>query len=212
MRTAALYIASAIAIVNSFRRPLARNSIGPSGWQHSQIGAWSFWQRLLPRNFALALAVLIDSALFGGLNASIKVLGLYGQICVTVYDLREGSERGKIRDDVAARISAVLQTKISGLQKLRKIRPRSDCIKPGEIGFDRQFMLALYVKYEAIEVDGKKYSLVIIGGSSPNAAGAFADYDLHPIAIVQQGVVSERTIEEKLVEYVDRNLVSTLRP
>jgi hypothetical protein len=211
MLTAALYIAGTTAIVNSFRRALARNGIAPSGWQSSQVKARQFSQKPQLRKPTLVVAVLIGAAFFSEVNASMTVLSVYGQICVTVYDLRDEGQ-GRIRDDIAKSITSELQIKVSALQGLRKIRARPDCIKPGEDGFDRQLQLALYVKHQMVDLDGGKLNVVIIGGGSPNAGGLFADYDFQPIVIFQRDSVSDKTIEEKLIEYVDRNLVSTLRP
>jgi hypothetical protein len=177
---------------------------------HRSLRQLRSWQKVFATGRALVLTMSITFLSTGDASATTNFFDLFGSVCVAVHSIENGS-RAKLRDDIGARIVPVLLDKIRVIQKFRTIRSRPDCLKPDALGFERQLMLELYVKLQIVDFENKNLKLAIIGGYAPNAGGLFADYELQPMVILKTPTISDDEIDRKLIEYVERNLLSLLR-
>jgi hypothetical protein len=115
----------------------------------------------------------------------------------------------KTRNDLAGRIGSAVRIKVREVQSDRTVRAEPDCIKVDQPGFDNQLRLVLSVKRQKIKVEGRDWNLVIAGGTSME--GLFQDRALQPVVIFQQESVSDDSVVDALVEFVDRTVIAALR-
>lgn len=69
--------------------------------------------------------------------------------------------------------------------------------------------MILTVKRQTIKIDGRDWNLIIVSGVS--ADGVFQDREIQPVVIVQQETVSDTSIVDGLIQFVDRTIVEALR-
>ncbi|MDE5456913.1 hypothetical protein GWE18_29625 [Bradyrhizobium sp. CSA112] len=155
----------------------------------------------------LISALLVNAIGATSANASLR-LGGKGPICIRVFELAEDWNL-RTRNDFADRVSRALQAKLEAFQPVRTVRAEPNCIKPDQPGFDRQLPMILSVKKQKIKIDKRDWNLIIAGGVS--ADGLFQDRESQPVVIVQQEAVSDVSIVDAMVEFVDRTIVEALR-
>jgi len=159
--------------------------------------------RLLGLVAYLAVQLLVVEAANGTLQ-----LGGLSSLCLTVYELDENANMKK-RSDLAERVGNVIRTKVAEARSPQPVRSDLTCIKPNQMGFDRQLMLDLSVKKQVVKIDGQNWHLIIVGGVS--AEGLFQDRALQPVIILERNDAADDSIVEALIEFVDRTIVASLR-
>jgi hypothetical protein len=155
----------------------------------------------------LLLAFLVNAIGMPPANAKLQLGGM-GPICIRVFELAEDWNL-RTRNDFAGRVSSALQAKLEAFQPARTVRAEPNCIKPDQPGFDRQLRMILSVKKQKIKIDNRDWNLIVAGGVS--ADGLFQDRESQPVIIVQQEAVSDVSIVDALVQFVDRTIVEALR-
>ncbi|CAN7739558.1 hypothetical protein LJR220_002037 [Bradyrhizobium sp. LjRoot220] len=155
----------------------------------------------------LVSASLVSAIGITSANANLQ-LGGQGPICIRIYELAE-DRSFKTRDDFADRVGGALQAKIQIFRPVRTVRAEPNCIKPDRPGYDRQLRMILTVKRQTIKIDGRDWNLIIVSGVS--ADGVFQDREIQPVVIVQQETVSDTSIVDGLIQFVDRTIVEALR-
>jgi hypothetical protein len=129
-------------------------------------------------------------------------------VCISVFDLAEDWDM-KIRNDLADQVGSAVRVKVREAHSDSTIRAEPRCVKVDQPGFDNQLRLILSIKRQKIKVDGHDWNLVIAGGIS--IGGLFEDRALQPVVIVQQESVSDDSVVDALVEFVDHTVVAALR-
>ena len=164
----------------------------------------------LRRPFRLIMLSLVALSCFSiaikQAGASLR-MGGKGLVCIEVYELAEdGALRS--RKDLGEYVSTDLQTKLTSHGLSVKVRAQPNCIKPDQLGFDRQLQMVLSVKKQTKKVDNREWNVLVAGGTSPD--GLFQDRELQPVLIVQQDVVSDVVIVDALNKFVDQTIVTAL--
>jgi hypothetical protein len=155
----------------------------------------------------LLAAFFVNSAGITTANATMQLGGI-AHVCISVFDLTPNGDLNT-RNDLADRVSRIVRTRVKALQPYRNVWAKPECIKPDLPGFDRQLMLVLSVKRQKLKLDGRDWNLVIAGGVSTE--NVFQDRALQPIVIAQQESISDDSVVDALVEFVDRSVISALR-
>jgi hypothetical protein len=168
-----------------------------------RLAAWSFLVSALLANFLGSTEA----------KATLPLSAYFWPICIGVSDLAEDLHF-ETRNNLAKRVSSAVQAKVDAVEKPgthggRIVRAEPDCIKADQSGFDRQLTLNLSVKRQKIKLDGRDWSVVVVGGVSTN--GLIQDGGIQPVIIVQQESVSDDIVVSALVEFVDRTVIAALR-
>ena len=143
-------------------------------------------------------------------NATQSISAYFGPICIHVIDLSEDLTLNT-RNDLAQRVASAVRIKIEAAERdsRRKVSTWPECVEVDQPGFDRQLSLTLSVKKQKIMLEGRPFNVIVAGGVSRD--GLIQDRDAQPVLIVQQQSVSEDSIVDALVEFVDRKVVASLR-
>lgn len=160
----------------------------------------------------LASVLLMNSLEITAVNATQSWSAYFWPICIQVIDLSEDLAI-KTRNDLAERVSSAVRVKVEAVEangkRKRKVSTWPNCIEANQPGFDRQLSLNLSVKTQKIKLDGRDWNVVVAGGVSRD--GLIQDRDTQPVLIIQQESVSDDSIVDALVEFVDRTIVAKLR-
>lgn len=114
-----------------------------------------------------------------------------------------------MRADLTERVSNLVRIKVEALGRHRKVWAARDCIKADQPGFDRQLTLYLSAKRQIIKVDGRPWNVLVAGGVSTD--GLIRDRETQPVITFQQDRISDDSVVNALVQFVDRTVVEALR-
>jgi hypothetical protein len=153
----------------------------------------------------VAYSLLFISALLSHVataKAEQRLSAFFSHICIWTFDLAEGADL-QTRTDLAERVANAVRPKVvaAGRGTERKVWAAPNCIKADQPGFDRQLSLNLSVKRQKVTLDGVPWNLVIVGGVSTN--GLLQDRELQPVVILQKDSISDDSIVDALVSFVD---------
>ena len=143
-------------------------------------------------------------------NGAQSLSAFFGPICIQIIDLSEDLTLNT-RGDLAQRVARAVQIKVEATEGngKRRVSTWPECIEVDQPGFDRQLSLTLSIKRQKIMLEGRPFNVIVAGGVSRD--GLIQDRDAQPVLIVQQQSVSEDSIVDALVEFVDRKVVASLR-
>ena len=156
----------------------------------------------------LVSAVVMTSLGTTAANATTLLSSLFRHICISVSDLAENLEFNP-RHDLADRVRSIVQARVDAAERGRKVWTEPNCMKADQPGFDLQLPLKLSVKRQKVKLDGRDWNVVVAGGVTTN--GLIPDGWMQPVLIIQQDNVSDDSIADALVEFVDRTVVAAVR-